>query len=136
MSKTMNRVTTKLLAIISVIFVTVLVTLPYQNQVANAAPATKKYQVYVTLIDVPANAEDLIVNASIGTATIGYFQEKTVSSPSEGDIVKFVFKVAGDNAIGGYICGRQAISGIDSCQQYSVPSKGSGPIRVDYTYPQ
>jgi hypothetical protein len=133
----MNKVTTKLLAIIAVIFVTALVTLPYQNQVANAAPATTKYQIYVKLISVPANAEDLIVNASIGTATTGYFADpKTVSSPSEGDIVKFVFKVAGDNAIGGYICGKQAISGIDSCQQYSVPSKGSGPIRVDYTYPQ
>jgi hypothetical protein len=134
----MNRVTTKLLAIISVIFVTVLVTLPYQNQVANAAPATKKYQVYVTLIDVPANAEDLIVNGTIGGPTFADYQEVTVSSPTSGDTVKLVFTVPYGTQVNNsfYICARQAISGIDSCELESLPSKGSSPVRVDYTYPQ
>jgi hypothetical protein len=60
----MNKDTaTKLLAITAVIFVTAtLISLPYQNQVANAAPSSKKYQVYVTLTNVPANAEDLQMN--------------------------------------------------------------------------
>ena len=52
--------TTKLLAIIAVFFLAAaLITIPYQNQVANAAPG-KKYQVYVTLTGVPANADDFV----------------------------------------------------------------------------
>jgi hypothetical protein len=130
--------TTKLLAILAVTFVTAaLVTLPYQNQVANAAPM-KKYQIYVTLIGVPANAEDLVVNATIfGPNYFAGYQETTVSSPSEGDTVKFVFKVpAGGNENSFYICGRQAPSTTSSCELHSLPSTGGGPIRVDYTYPQ
>ena len=90
----MNEVATtpasKLLAVIAVIFVVaVLVTLPYQSQVANAAP-TKKIQITVTLTDVPANAEDLIVNATISGPNYIDAQETTIVSPSEGDVVKFV----------------------------------------------
>jgi hypothetical protein len=134
----MNEVTTKLLATIAVIFVTAaLVTLPYQNQVANAAPM-KKYQFFVTLIGVPANAEDLIMNATVtqGFAPINW-QIKTVSSPSEGQVVKFVVKVpSGGNEDSFFICGKRATSGINSCEHHSLPSTGGGgPIRVDYTYP-
>ena len=61
--------TTKLLAILAVTFVTAaLVTLPYQNQVATRHPAAKKYQVYVTLVSVPANAGNLLVNATLNRA--------------------------------------------------------------------
>jgi hypothetical protein len=136
----MNAVTTtKLLTITAVIFVTAaLVTLPYQNQVANAAPM-KKYQFFVTLIGVPANAEDLIMNATVtqGFAPINW-QIKTVSSPSEGQVVKFVVKVpSGGNEDSFFICGKRATSGINSCEHHSLPSTGGGgPIRVDYTYPQ
>jgi hypothetical protein len=138
----MNEVTTtKLLATIAVIFVTAaLVTLPYQNQVANAAP-TNKYQIYVTLIGVPANAEDLIMNASIIRGQfilVSETQIKTVSSPSEGETIRFVFKVpSGSNEDSVFICGTRATSGINDCERYSLPSQGSGliKIRVDFTYP-
>jgi hypothetical protein len=135
----MNGVTTtKLLTIIAVIFVTAaLVTLPYQNQVANAAPM-KKYQFFVTLTGVPANAEDLIMNATVtqGFAPINW-QIKTVSSPFEGQVVKFVVKVpSGGNEDSFFICGKRVNSGINSCEHHSLPSTGGGgPIRVDYTYP-
>lgn len=81
---TMKEATTKLLAIIAVIFVTAaLVTLPYQNQVANAQ-STKRYDIRVTLTSVPANAEDLIMNVTIfGPSYLAGFQETTVSSPSD-----------------------------------------------------
>jgi hypothetical protein len=96
----------------------------------------KRYQIYVTLTDVPANAEDLIMNATLGGPNSIYSQFKTVSTPSEGEVVKFVFKVpSGGGETGGFICGEQATSGISSCEQYSLPSTGSGPIRVDYSYP-
>jgi hypothetical protein len=137
----MNEVTTttKLLAIIPVIFVAAaLVTLPYQNQVANAAPM-KKYQFFVTLTDVPPNAEDLIMNATVtqGFVPINW-QIKTVSSPSEGEIVKFVVKVpSGSNEDSFLICGMRVDSGNNSCDYHFLPSTGGGgPIRVDYTYPQ
>ncbi len=86
--------TTKLSTIMAlVIFVTALLTMPYQNQVANAA-STKRYQIYVTLTGVPANAEELVVNATLfGPNYFAVYQEKTVSSPSEGEVVKLVFKV-------------------------------------------
>jgi hypothetical protein len=135
----MNEVTTKLLATIAVIFVTAaLVTLPYQNQVANAAPM-KKYQFFVTLRSVPANAEDLIMNATVtqGFVPINW-QIKTVSSPSEGEVVKFAVKVPpGSNEDSFFICGMRANSGINSCEHHLLPSTGGGggPIRVDYTYP-
>jgi hypothetical protein len=137
----MNEVTTtKLLATIAVIFVTAaLVTLPYQNQVANAAPATKKYQFFVTLTDVPANAEDLTMNVTVtqGFVPIAW-QIKTVSSPSEGEVVKFVVKVpSGSNEDSFFVCGMQVNSHINSCEHHALPSTGGGgPIRVDYTYPQ
>ena len=51
-------------AAIAVIFVAALVTLPYQNQLANAAPTTKKYQIYVKLTGVPTNADNLVMNAT------------------------------------------------------------------------
>jgi hypothetical protein len=128
---------TKLLAIIAVIFVTAaLVTLPYQSQVANAAPM-KKYQVYVTLTGpVPANAENLVMNATLNRA-FALTQETTVSSPSEGDIVKFVFTVpSGTNIVDLVVCGAQQGSPeLSDCNVYSLPSKGGGPIRVNFAYP-
>jgi hypothetical protein len=128
--------TTKQLAIIAVIFVTAtLITLPYQNQVANAAP-TKRYQVIVTLTGVPANAADLEVNATLnrdGATT----QEKIVSSPSEGDTVKFVFRLPSETTlIDLIVCGtQQANPDINDCDQHFFTGKVSGPIRVDFAYP-
>jgi len=133
----MNEIkTTKLLAIIAVIFVTAaLVTLPYQSQVANAAPM-KKYQVYVTLTGVPANADNLVMNATLNRA-FALTQETTVSSPSEGDVVKFVFTVpSGTNIVDLVVCGAQQGSPeLSDCNLYSLPSKGGGPIRVNFAYP-
>jgi hypothetical protein len=127
---------TKLLAIIAVIFVTAaLVTLPYQSQVANAAPM-KKYQVYVTLTGVPANADNLVMNATLNRA-FALTQETTVSSPSEGDVVKFVFTVpSGTNIVDLVVCGAQQGSPeLSDCNLYSLSSKGGGPIRVNFAYP-
>lgn len=135
----MNKVitTTKLLATIAVIFVTAaLVTLPYQNQVANAAP-TKRYQIIVTLTDVPAGAEDLEVNATIFGPGYIDAQEETVSSPSEGDVVRFVFRVPSENTVDRVsVCGNTEDFTLSSCEpSQSLPSQGSKPIRVDYSYP-
>lgn len=137
----MNEVTTttKLLAVIAVIFLTAaLVTLPYQNQVANAQ-STNRYQFRVTLTDVPANAEDLEMNVTVtqGFGPIAW-QIKTVSSPSEGEVVRFAIRVpSGSNEDSFFVCGTQVDSGINSCEHHSLPSTGGGgPIRVDYTYPQ
>jgi hypothetical protein len=136
----MNEIkTTKLLAITAVIFVSAaLIALPYQSQVANAAPA-KKYQVYVTLTGVPANAEDLIMNVSMFKSpsfTIGEKQIKTVSSPSEGQVVNFVLKVpARGNEDSVLVCGNTSDLSLSSCEVEPLPSKGGGPIRVDYSYP-
>jgi hypothetical protein len=133
--------TTKLLAITAVIFVTAaLVTLPYQYQVANAAPM-KRYQIYVTLIGVPANAEDLIVNASImrmpGFSVVGQAEPTTVSSPSGGEVLKFAVKVpSGSNENSIFVCSNTSDFRLSDCELYSLPSKVSGPIKVDYTYPQ
>jgi hypothetical protein len=121
---------------IAVIFGTALVTLPFQNQVADAT-STKRYQIRVTLVGVPANAEDLIMNATItqGFVPINW-QIKTVTSPSEGETIRFVVRVpSGGNEDSFFICGMQENSGINSCEHHSLPSR-SGPIRVDYTYPQ
>jgi hypothetical protein len=133
----MNEIkTTKLLAIIAVIFVTAaLVTLPYQSQVANAAPM-KKYQVYVTLTGVPTNADNLVMNATLNRA-FALTQETTVSSPSEGDVVKFLFTVpSGTNIVDLVVCGAQQGSPeLSDCNLYSLSSKGGGPIRVNFAYP-
>ena len=138
----MNEIkTTKLLAVIAVIFVTAaLVTLPYQSQVANAAAPAKKYQVYVTLTGVPANAEDLEMNVTIMRlpffVAVSETQIKTVSSPSEGETVKFVLTVpSGSNENNVFVCGTRVPSGINDCEVEPLPSKGGGPIRVEYTYP-
>ena len=133
--------TTKLLAILTVTFVTAaLVTLPYQNQVANAAPSSKKYQVYVTLTGVPANAEDLEVNATIirmpFSVQVSETQIKTVTSPTNGDTVKFVLTVpAGSNENNVLVCGNTFDLSLSTCEVEPLPTKGGGPIRVDYTYP-
>ncbi len=134
----MNEVQTtkKLLAIMAVIFVaTTLISLPYQNQVANAAPM-KRYQAYVTLTGVPANAEALEVNATLNRDG-AILQEKIVSSPSEGDTLKFVFRVpSGTNLIDFIVCANlQSNPDIFNCDQHFLPSKLSGPIRVDLAYP-
>jgi hypothetical protein len=124
-------------AAIAIIFVTAaLVTLPYQNQVAEAQPMTM-YQFRVTLTDVPSNAEDLIMNATVtqGFAPINW-QIKTVSSPSEGEVVRFAVKVpSGGNEDSFFICGMQETSGINSCEHHDLPSNDRGPIRVNYQYP-
>jgi hypothetical protein len=133
--------TTKVLAITAVIIVSaVLVTLPYQNQVANAAP-TRKYNVDVTLTDVPANAGDLIMNVTIIRSPlfipVSETQIKTVSSPSDGDTVNFAFRVpAGSNENSVAVCGNTADFTLSACDIHSLPSKpGNSPIRmnVDYT---
>ena len=127
--------TTKLLAIIAVIFVTaVLVSLPYQNQ-ANAAPM-KRYQAYVTLTEVPANAEALEVNATLNRNG-AILQEQIVSSPSEGDTLKFVFTVpSGTNIIDFIVCANlQSDPLIFNCDQHFFSGKVNGPIRVDLQYP-
>jgi hypothetical protein len=93
----------------------------------------------VTLTDVPADAEDLEVNATItrGFSSISDPQIKTVSSPSEGDVVRFGFMVpSGGNEDSVFVCGTQVTSGINSCELHSLPSeRGGGPIRVDLPYP-
>jgi hypothetical protein len=133
--------TTKLLAILTVTFVTAaLVTLPYQNQVANAAPSSKKYQVYMTLTGVPANAEDLEVNATIIRmpffVIVSNFPVETVTSPTNGDTVKFVLTVpAGSNENNVLVCGNTFDLRLSTCEVEPLPTKGGGPIRVDYTYP-
>ena len=125
------------LATVAAIFIvtSALITLPYQNQVANAAPPlTKKYQVYVTLVGVPANAGDLIVN---GTLDRNNFDEEIVSSPTNVDTVKLVITGPRDNLVNLIICATQlANDDINNCSIHSLPSKVSGPIRVDHTYPQ
>jgi hypothetical protein len=101
-------------ATIAVIFVTAaLVTLPYQNQVANAQPSNR-YQIRVTLTGVPDNAEDLEMNASIIRGpfiVVSDPQIKTVSSPENGDTVRFSFRVpAGSNEDSVFICGTRTPS--------------------------
>ena len=134
---------TKLLVtIVAVIFVAAaLFTLPYQNQIANAAPSSKKYQVYVTLTGVPANAPDVEVNASIMRmpffVTVSNYGIETVTSPSNGDTVKFVFTVpAGSNENSVFVCSTQVNNpDLNDCDVHSLPSKVSGPIRLEDTYP-
>jgi hypothetical protein len=131
------QTTTKLLAIMAVIFVTVtLISLPYQSQVANAAPPGKKYQVYVTLTGVPANADNLILNATLNRASASS-DETIVSSPSEGDTVKFVLRLASGTDINDLIvCGtQQSDPDIFNCDQHFFSSEVRGPIRVDFEYP-
>src|SRR5919112_5573790 len=128
------ELTSKLvLALIAVVLATALITLPYQNQVANAAPM-KRYQIYVTLIGVPANAEDLIVNASImrmpGFSVVGQAEPTTVSSPSGGEVLKFAVKVpSGSNENSIFVCSNTSDFRLSDCELYSLPSKVSGPIK-------
>jgi hypothetical protein len=136
------ELTSKLvLTLIAVILVTAIVTLPYQNQVANAAPA-RKYNVGVTLTGVPANAEDLEMNVTILRLpffiAVSETQIKTVSSPTDGDTVNFDFRVpAGSNANNVFVCGTVAISpDINRCDLEPLPSRsGNSPIRVDVEFP-
>lgn len=134
------ELTSKLvLTLIAVILVTAIVTLPYQNQVANAAPA-RKYTVDVTLTDVPANAEDLILNVSmfkLPFSSITEKQFKTVSSPSEGQVVTFVLTApARDNADSVLVCGNTSDLRLSSCELEPLPSRpGNSPIRVDVEFP-
>jgi hypothetical protein len=133
------ELTSKLvLTLIAVILVAAIVTLPYQSQVANAAPPAKKYQVYVTLTGVPANAEDLIVNATMltsGQCCFGNFPEQTVSSPTNGDTVKFVLTLPkGSNEVSVLVCGNTSDFSVSNCEEYPLP-KGGGPIRLEFPYP-
>ena len=134
----MNKVITptKILTISAVIFViAALVTLPYQTQVANAAPL-KTYRAYVTLTGVPANAEALEVNATLNRNG-AILQEQIVSSPSEGDTLKLVFTVpSGTNIIDFSVCANlQSDPDIFNCDQHFFNGKVSGPIRVNLAYP-
>lgn len=130
--------TTKLLATIAVIFVaTALITLPYQNQLANAAPPGKKYQVYITLTGVPDNAGDIVLNGSLNRASASTF-ETIVPSPSDGQTVKVVPTLApGTNLISLEVCGYQQadVDNTFDCDQHLFTGKVSGPIRVDFAYP-
>lgn len=138
----MNEVpTTKLLAVIAVIFVTAaLISLPYQNQVANAQP-TKRYQFIVTLTNVPSNAEDLIMNVTVIRmpffVAVSDTQIKTVSSPSEDERIRFAVRVpSGSDENAFLVCGNTEDLTLSSCDLHSLPSeRGGGPIRVDYSYP-
>jgi hypothetical protein len=99
-----------------------------------AAPMTN-YKIWVTLTNVPAGADDLIVNATIDRSG-ALSQETTVTSPSEGDVVKFSFKVPPSSTHSAIIGGTQANSPeINSCDVIPLPTKGGGPIRVDFSYP-
>jgi hypothetical protein len=135
------RTTKKLLAITALIFVAAtLISLPYQSQVANAAPPSKKYQVYVTLTDVPTDAEDLEVNATIIRmpffVIVSNSPVETVTSPSNGDTVKFVLTVpAGSNENNVLVCGNTSDFSVSNCKVYPLPSKGGGPIRLEFPYP-
>ena len=109
--------------------------IPHQ-QAVDAAPM-KKYQVYVTLVDVPANAPDLIVNGTINRSG-ALSQGVTVSSPAEGDTAKLVFRVpSGVEVVSLIVCGTQTINpDINDCVLVPIPIKeGSGPIRVNLAYP-
>ncbi|HEX2471319.1 MAG TPA: hypothetical protein VHJ59_01075 [Nitrososphaera sp.] len=133
----MNEVpTTKLLAITAVIFVTAaLISLPYQSQVANAAPSGKKYQVYITLTGVPDNAGALYLNGSLNRALASSF-ETTVSSPTEGQTLKFVLTVSSRNVQSLIIYGEQ-VANPDTgyYDEHTFTGKVNGPIRVDFSYP-
>lgn len=120
--------------ILAVVLVSALVATSNQSE-ANAA-SMKKYQFYVTLQSVPVGAEDLIMNATVtqGFGPLGW-QVKTVPSPFEGQVVKFVFKVpSGGSEDSFFICGEQATSHINSCE-YHQPLPPRGINRVAYTYP-
>jgi len=96
----------------------------------------KKYQAYVTLTGVPANAEALEVNATLNRNG-AILQEQIVSSPSEGDTLKFVFTVpSGTNIVDFIVCANlQSNLAIFNCDQHFFSGKVSGPIRVDFAYP-
>ena len=135
-----QQTTKKLLTIIAVISVTaVLISLPYQSLSANAAPAGKKYQVYVTLTNVPTNAGGVLVNASLSSSAGIFFSGNTlVSSPSTGDTVKFVITVPSGASIGLLTdCATQQANypNIVNCDSHQFTSKVTGPIRVDLEYP-
>lgn len=128
--------TTKLLPIIAVIVVaTALITLPYQNQVANAAPPGKKYQVYITLTGVPDNANDLYLNGSLNRDDASSF-ETIVSSPSDDQTLKFVLIVASGNVQSLQIYGEQVGNpATGDFDEHIFTGKVNGPIRVDFAYP-
>ena len=93
----------------------------------------------MTLTNVPANAEDLIVNVTIsqGFSSVVPPQITTVNSPSEGEdfVGKFIFNVpSGSNADSVRVCGNTDDFSASSCERYPL-SKGGGTIRVDYPYP-
>ena len=62
-----------------------------EDEQAFAAAPTTNYKIWVTLTDVPVGADDLLVNATVNRGLA--VDEKLVTNPSEGDVVKFDFKV-------------------------------------------
>ena len=99
----------------------------------------------MTLTDVPANAEDLIMNATILRmpffVVVSDTAEETVSSPSEGDVVRFadIRVPSGSNENAFLICAAQSTSPTinNTCDDFPLPSSGGGGglIRVAVTYP-
>jgi hypothetical protein len=109
------------------------------NQPQADAAGMKTYQVYVTLQDVPPNPEALIMNVTLIDQPFFIVKSETlvttVASPSNGQVVKFTFKVpSGGSEDNVFVCGTQAISQINDCDVN--PLSPRGPIRVDYSYPQ
>jgi hypothetical protein len=80
------------------------------------------------------------VNATIGSPTYVDSQESTISSPSTGDVVKFIFRgPSGSVAKVFNVCGSNADFTLSSCDipinQPLLTTGASSPIRVDYAYP-
>lgn len=104
-----------------------------EDEQAFAAAPTTNYKIWVTLTDVPVGADDLLVNATVNRGLA--VDEKLVTNPSEGDVVKFDFKVpkggSGNSAI---ICGTQANSPeINSCDLFPLPTKSGDALTIDPT---
>jgi hypothetical protein len=58
-----------------------------------------------------------------------------VSSPSEGDVIRFVSRVpAGNNENNVLVCSNRADFELRDCEVYSIPTTGGGPIRVWITH--
>lgn len=112
-----------------------------EERAFEAAAPQKRYQVWVTLTDVPAGAEDLVMNVTIIRqpffSIVSNIVIETVTSPSEGELVKFsnlrVPAASNENAV--LVCGNTIDLTVSDCEDYPLPSKGGGPIRVDFPYP-
>jgi hypothetical protein len=78
------------------------------------------------------------VDATIGSTNYVDFKEATITSASEGDVVKFTFRVpSGSEATVFDVCAYTSGFRLSTCDVFNqpLPAKGSSPIRVDYAYP-